>query len=580
MIGYDVECYPNFFCVTFISLETNRAYYYEISQRVNHINELTVFAKALYDQQLHGIGYNSLEYDYPLIHFILQGNRTPEDIYKESCRIFSSRWNSIKKPHFPQIDLMAIMGYSGKARACSLKQLEFVMRSENIQDLPIAPGTWLTFEQMDQIRYYNYNDVVETIKFYYLIKEHVDYRLELNDPYLLNAVDTKIGESIVINRIGREYFYQHGEKIQTPRTSIDLNECINPIEFENIELKKVYAYFKSQTITETKGIFKGLNAVVNGFQLDFGLGGIHGSRHRESFKSDSKYLIIDVDVTSYYPSLIINNMIEPAHVKGRFIPVYREIKADRLLYKKGTMKNKLYKDALNGTFGRLNDKYSPLLDPVACMKTTLNGQLAICKLIEDVYKIRQVEALQANTDGVTFMVRRTKLDKFLEVCKQWELKTGLQLERVDYSRMWIRDVNNYIAEYQGTDKLKLKGTYDTDKEYHKDHSKMIVAKAAVDHMVKGVHFGNTLMACRDPYDFCNFAKGQAALKVNDRLIQRRSRYYVSKLGGKLKKVFRDGRETGICTDYVVAECNDIRNFDFNNLNYGYYAEEIKKVLIQ
>ena len=51
-----------------------------------------------------------------------------------------------------------------------------------------------------------------------------------------------------------------------------------------------------------------------------------------------------------------------------------------------------------------------------------------------------------NTDGLEYRVSRDYAEVADVVCREWEQLTSLSLEGTQYNRMWIRDVNNYMAE--------------------------------------------------------------------------------------------------------------------------------------
>jgi hypothetical protein len=62
-------------------------------------------------------------------------------------------------------------------------------------------------------------------------------------------------------------------------------------------------------------------------------------------------------------------------------------------------------------------------------------------------KVPGLSIVQVNTDGVTVRVPRSQVAAVDEACAWWMQATGLNLERAVYKRMWIANVNNYLAEY-------------------------------------------------------------------------------------------------------------------------------------
>ena len=121
----------------------------------------------------------------------------------------------------------------------------------------------------------------------------------------------------------------------------------------------------------------------------------------------------------------------------------------RKSYPKGSAENAMLKLALNGTYGKSNDKYSIFYDPKFTMTITIGGQLTLCLLIDMFYREGiNFKMVMANTDGITIAVTKDDDERMIRIVKCWEDKVKLQMERVDYSKMFIRDVNNYLGVYK------------------------------------------------------------------------------------------------------------------------------------
>lgn len=250
-----------------------------------------------------------------------------------------------------------------------------------------------------------------------------------------------------------------------------------------------------------------------------------------------------------------------------------------------------------------------------------------------------IRLIQVNTDGITYYIHRDYLDQAKEIEKRWEQFTCLVLEDASYTRMWIRDVNNYIAE-SPDGSLKQKGAYwhpdplryiesiaeAQPPAFHKDHSAPIIQRAAVVAMVHGIAPETYIRAHTNPFDFMLRAKvGRSdRLMLGDTEQQRITRYYVSMDGKPLLKVsppakganvgeykrangvseavFRsvlatlapgqwderihtknkskyEMRQTGINAGFLATECNVATHFQFANLNYDWYVNEARKLII-
>ena len=202
------------------------------------------------------------------------------------------------------------------------------------------------------------------------------------------------------------------------------------------------SYWGCYRIAET------LNVLVDGYRIDFGVGGVHASLSEKIVKETKKYMLRDADVSSMYPNIAISNKIYPEHLTEKFCDIYQDMYEQRKSYAKNTPENAMLKLALNGTYGKSNDKYSVFYDPKFTMSITINGQLSLLMLTDRLLKIEGMKLVQLNTDGITVAMLRETEDEYKEVCTQWQKDVGLELEFVDYSKMIIRDVNSYIAVYK------------------------------------------------------------------------------------------------------------------------------------
>lgn len=711
---YDLECYPNFFSFSAVYKNGKSKVQFEISDRKNQVNELLDFLRNCVTHECRLVGFNNVAFDYPLLHFIIMKSKeakeldkplkiTPKQIYSHMSKMFENKddrfGSKIKESEvrIPQVDLYLIHHFDNKARSTSLKMLEFNMRSQNIQELPVPVGTVLNNEQMDIVLAYNMHDVLETLKFYNYSQEAMSLRSELTELFgfdCTNFNDTKIGKQLFINSLeeakpGSCYIQtERGRKMnQTLRDKIVIKDCIFPyIKFDRPEFKAVHEWFTKQVITETKGVFsdieehrlgdvakyanmvvkrkkfkskptsaelaefkkeypmgwvdeeelkateylmdelgnhvmeettdsKGkvklvkkrvpkksywgcwkvaetLNVVINGFRYDYGVGGIHGAK-QGTHRSTENRKLLTYDVASYYPNMAISNRIYPKHLGETFCDVYAKLYQMRKEQPKGSPANAALKLALNGTYGDSNNEYSPLYDPAYTMSITIGGQLSLCMLIEKLINECNAEIIMANTDGFEFFVNTELVQKAEELVKWWEVTTGLQMEGDTYSVMFVRDVNNYISVTE-SGKVKLKGAYeyaDYDKlGWHKNHSAMVIAKAAKAHLVDGIDYEEFIRLHEDKFDFMLRTKVPRSSRLvlvnedNEDIEQQNiCRYYPSKSGGKLVKIMPpleeggEERRIGIDTEWTVKTCNNMSSFE-GDINYEYYISEARSLV--
>lgn len=351
--------------------------------------------------------------------------------------------------------------------------------------------------------------------------------------------------------------------------------------------KNAMSYWFCWNIGET------LNVVIDGFQYDFGVGGIHGAKKGVT-KSENGKRIYSLDVASYYPNLSIQNGVYPAHLDKLFCEVYQQLFIERRSYDKKSAFNKALKLALNGTYGASGDEYSPMYDPQFMMTITINGQLSLCMLMEKLINEVGAEVIMCNTDGFEFVANddadtKKAIDKHV---KEWEALTGLIMEGVLYDQMLTANVNNYFAMYYGGG-VKRKGAYEyADLDWHKNQSALVIKKA-VEYEVTGQGKAEDFIYKHDdPFDFMLRTKVQRSHKLvlvneetgEEKQLQNICRYYPSKnAGGKLIKIMPplegklEDRRNGIDTDWKITPCNNMDDFSWD-INYDYYVTQANKMI--
>lgn len=675
---YDVETFPNFWscCVIPLAKDDPTNWTYEISARRNDAPLLVYALGSGYWSRMYG--FKSLSFDSPIVHKLVelvgQGITNALELCKRlkdfATRIIEDEKRGDKWSHrvhwkqeiVQQVDMYLIHHFDNFARATSLKTLEFNMRSRRVQDLPFHHETELEPWQMHVVRDYNLNDSRETRRFVWESMPMIEFREKLGNKHL-NDNDTKIGKSFFISALERKTpgicYTKDRKPRQTWRSTVPLADCIFPwVKFESASATAVLDRLKSTTLSadeikvasdmgnnkvETKGVFKDLHAVIDGFRFDFGTGGLHGSVKNRIVKSSAIVEIADIDVEAFYPSIAIENKVYPEHLGPGFIDVYKELKADRVAAKKAKdlVKSDALKLANNGVYGDSNNIYGPFYDPKYTMTITVNGQLMLVMAAEQFMKIPGLEILQANTDGMTFRFPRSQRARFDAVAEWWQRMTQMKLEEKQYQRMWIRDVNSYIGHFSedginGGDrgKYKRKGAYDYElkvgaqKAWHKDHSSLIVQRAANAAFCDDLDPTDFITKHDDMWDFLIREKvtGQSRLVLADGTrCQQTTRYYVAHDGQKMFKIMpplatkvekgerrfeihadghahaygaRNSFKCSICGDHgpvfkfkydfdahnsqhhtwKVRECNVFDGGPLPGLNYDYYIKETEKLL--
>jgi len=560
------------------------------------------------------IGFNSINFDAQILEYMYRNpDCTPGDIRRYAQIITSDNDRQLDVPEWrlrhKHLDLYRIHHFDNKNKRTGLKWCEFSMDLENIEDMP-SDGEGENWLQM--ILSYNLNDVIATKELYKRTIDMIELRKQLTKMYginLINASDSKIGSELTL----KLYCQKTGKNIKdvrsmrTYRKSIKIGDIIFPyIKFNSDIFNLVLNHFKNLEIKDTKS---GSEFSVNykGFQFDYGSGGIHGSISNSIVESNSEYVIIDADVSSLYPSIAIVNGLYPRHLGREFVDIYnQEIVVPRLVAKKEG--NKVLADgfklAANSVYGKSNDVYSWLYDPQYTMATTINGQLLLTMLAEMLMEIDDSKLIQINTDGLTMKIHRDNINQYYEICNKWMKITKLELEYVEYSKMIIFDVNNYLAFYTNG-KYKAKGRCEFENiPLHKNKSFAIIPRAFYEYHKNNVEPVEFITNHDNIYDFCAGVKSKRSDKkggnwyqlhwVEDgdyktKKLSKTVRYYVSNKGATLMKHSEDGSQSHveapvrkgnrILKDWKVTYFNkSVKHDDFSkyDIDYKYYISKVNE----
>ena len=572
---YDLEQLVNFHSGVFINVDTDEIKVFYLHDSVTTLKNIQDYKEFLLNEVKGLIGFNSKGYDSFLIDKILTAknffsvSHLISMLYKEGNRVIQENVTNWK-PLIPDQDLFRMMHFNNKARSTSLKALQVAMKWYNVQDMPIHHSTSVTEDMIDDILSYNKNDTLSTRQFYTEVHDLIDLRRQLSHKYnkdLFSADDPKMGTEIFMYYLSRhlgipEYKLR---KMQTRRLTVDLKDCvIDGLRYNSDKMnREIIDYYSNMVITtnvnnpKAKPTSVAKDVVYKGFKYSFGAGGIHGGK-RGIFEADDNHIIRTVDVESYYPNLSIKNGFYPEHLGKRFCDVYESIFEERKLYPKKThfAFNYAYKIALNGTFGKSGDQYSPFLDHKFLYQITINGQILLTMLSERLQDAG-FEMIMINTDGMEFKILKNRVELFDNICKEWEKETKLNLEYDEYKALYIRDVNNYIGLFSN-DSVKLKGDFEIDKQWHKDPSFRIVPiavkeyfvnKRPIERVINGQPFefiNDDEKEITDHFDYMGRYKGTKKFTVILNEIENNSmseiklsktvRYYITKRSKTLYKV--------------------------------------------
>lgn len=463
----DTECYRDYWLCKVRRLDTGAVRIFE--QYPGHPLDFQTLDYTL--KRLTLISFNGRNYDMPMIGLALRGascemlKRCSDFIILGNVRPWDAeRQFNFKTPEYDHIDLIEIA-----PGMVSLKVYMGRLHCRKMQDLPIEPDASISPEQRLVLIDYNDNDLDGNAALYRKFIKQIELRVEMSKRYgidLRSKSDAQIAEAVIKatlqergHAVTKPNAKPHSFKFRFPvflkhagpvvKGVIDLVRSVDFIVQENgkVKLPKV---LKDAKIQIGQGVYR------------MGNGGLHSSEKRQVVIADDQWLVIDRDVASYYPAIIINTGLYPRHLGPAFLDVYRSIRDQRIVAKRAGDKSTAdtLKIVLNGSFGKFGNRWSVLYSPDLLIQTTVTGQLALLMLIEMLESEGGggIRVVSANTDGIVLHCHRDYYDLALAIFKRWEELTGFETEETRYKALYSRDVNNYIALKEGGG-VKLKGAY-------------------------------------------------------------------------------------------------------------------------
>jgi|688.fasta_scaffold05035_14 hypothetical protein len=640
----DYETLLNCFVAVFEHYKEDEIKIFVVSRLRNDIKELYKFLERNKANREYHISFNGLGFDSQITEFILNNKKSfiegdpqyiANMIHEKANEIISSQERgeflefSEGKLSIPQIDVFKLNHWDNPAKRSSLKWIQYSMDWYNIQEMPIHHSSYIDkMKDLETIIGYCINDVRSTKQIYNLSKDLVGLRKALTEQYnlkLYSASEPRIAKEIFLELLCRDLKLPKYDvrQYRTNRSKIKVKDIILPyIKFRTPEFQSILENFNKLVIDpqNTKGGFK-YSITHKKVRTDFGLGGVHGAKEAGEYAASEDMIIMTSDVTSFYPNLAIRNKWAPAHLsKDVFCQLYEWFFEERKKIPKKDPRNYVYKIILNSTYGLSNDRNSFLYDPEFTMKITINGQLSLMMLYEMLSTgIPESKPLMQNTDGLEMIIPRQYKEKYLEICKEWEDMTQLQLEHDEYQKLFLADVNNYIAvnNYKEVSKevyeevksssphylfkeesskyfyaaTKCKGRFEFHGlPLHKNKSYLVIRKAVYNYFVHSIAPTDYLEQNRNIYDYCAGVKikgdwhFQSICYKNGKLIeqdlQNILRYYISDNGCKiLKKHKTDNRviqlESGNWLQ-TVFNTLEKKPWEEYHINLDYYMKEINK----
>lgn len=499
----DVECYRNYFMVGVRNVETGNTRNFELYE--DHPLDCESLNKIIRRYRL--VTFNGNNYDLPMVFLALTGAGN-ETLKKASDRIIvaglkSWQFEKAYDLNFHPVDHIDLIEVApGQA---SLKIYGGRVHTQLMQDLPIEPDAMISPADRERLVTYNGNDLNATIDLFKKLGPQLDLRATMSDEYgidLRSKSDAQIAEAVLKHEIekltgirptrpefpaGTKFRYQVPDFIRF--STEPLQELLDAVRVSDFVVSDTGGVDMPPSLEQAK-------VRIGNSVYRLGIGGLHSSEETVCHFADDDHFIVDRDVASYYPSIILNQKLFPKHLGPAFLTVYKQIVDRRLSAKRSG--DKVAADALkitiNGSFGKLGSKWSTLYSPHLMIQVTVTGQLALLMLIEAVEAVG-ISVVSGNTDGVVIKCPKSKSKELAEVISWWEKVTGFETEETQYRAVFSRDVNNYVA-IKPDGKVKLKGAY-APAGLQKNPSNEVCVDAVVAYLTKGSPVEGTVLACSD-----------------------------------------------------------------------------------
>jgi len=489
---FDTETYVNFALFLGVVVETGE----EVAIRVGE-EGYQYKLRAVLEAGHTFVGFNSMSFDMPVVAAMMAG-KSSEEIKKIATLIIEQEmrpWEIYKMfgfvaPRVDHIDLIEVA-----PSFVGLKAYGARMNMPVLQDLPYHHEARLTEHEKDEVQKYCRNDVDTTIALFQKLAGPLKLRVEMSAEYgvdMRSKSDTQMAEQSFITRLNLKrannripYSVTYKAPAWICFESTELQTLLRRIEDHEFILNQ-----KTGHVILPDFLGKERIQVAKGtYQL--GVGGIHSTHDKKICHVASEgYYITDIDAASYYPTIILNCGLTPQGGQA-FLDTYREIYVKRLEAKHSGNKavDAVLKISLNGWFGKLMEKWSPLYAPELGLAVTLTGQLTLLTMIEQIEKTGAT-VLSANTDGIAIGASKSQMQEVSRFVTKYSRFSGFDFEYTPYRVLAMKDVNSYFA-ITVSRKVKAKGIY-APPDLKKNQTAPICAKAVSKWLTDGTSFIETI----------------------------------------------------------------------------------------
>lgn len=625
---FDVECYRNFFYVAFKCLSNGKFVAFERSPDFD-FPELKL-SWVLWRFCL--VGFNSASYDIPMVELAAKGlgcnelKEASDFIIKSGINYGNKKvtpFDIEKKYHiqigkYNHIDIFNVCPVNGgvSANPASLKLYAGRLHAARMQDLPFPETHILTAEDAAIVRPYCCNDLVNTELLFNELAPELKLRMEMSEEYgidLRSRSDAQIAEAVINSELQKVLGYYP----RKPTLAADLVLQYNAPDFISYRSQQLRDMF--EVIKNARFYLDGLGSPIMPEEIDklkvkigssvykLGMGGLHSTEKKTAHKATDEIILADNDVESFYPRIILNQRLFPSHLGEAFLQVYNSIvetrihaKAQAGVCKKagdkaGAKKWKTIADSLkitiNGSFGKLGNKYSTLYAPQLMLQVTITGQLVLLMLIE-MLEEAGISVISGNTDGIVSKYHKDRHNEVRAIIAEWEKRTAFKTEETQYSAVYSRDVNSYVAvktesgdaEARFLDErlgVKTKGAYcergsALNSILSKNPEALVCSDAVISFLKNGTPVEKTIRECKDIRRFVSVKNVKGGGEKNGVYLGKVVRWYYPK--GETGHISYVGSGNKVGKTDGARPLMDLPPEFPDDVNYDWYINEAVDML--
>lgn len=618
---FDVETYVNFFYVAFKSLDNGKFVAFERSP--DHDFNPTKLLWMLWRFCI--VGFNSRNYDLPMIELAARGadckklKEASDFIIKSGPNYgtekvtpfaFEKKYG-VQIGRYNHIDLIEVAPLQG-----SLKLYAGRLHCERMQDLPFPEDHVLTQEDAEVVRPYCCNDLSNTKLLFNELAPELKLRAEMSEEYgvdLRSKSDAQVAEAVINSELQKVLGY-YPKKPTLSADTVLVYDVPDFVCYQTTQLREMLEVVRNARFY-LDGLgspimppeLEKLKVTIGGSTYKLGMGGLHSTEKKTAHYATDEIILADNDVESFYPRTILNQRLCPPHLGEAFLTVYEKIVNTRIHAKAEAAKAKKAGDraaakkwktvadslkiTINGSFGKLGNKYSTLYAPQLMLQVTITGQLVLLMLIEALEQIG-IEVISGNTDGIISKYHKSRHDEVRALIAAWEEWTGYKTEETRYKAVYSRDVNSYVAiKEEGGDAearfvdeqlgVKTKGAYcergsALNSILSKNPETLICSDAVVRFLVDGTPVEKTIKECRDFRRFVAVKNVRGGGEKNGRYLGKVVRWYYPKNEAGYIAYVSSGNKVGK-TD-GARPVMDLPDEFPNDIDYQWYINEAVEML--